>query len=1362
MKKNKIFIACDSTNISKIQKIIKETSNTELEIGYKFGLEFLNSKNGRNFISRLGYRLCIPDTYTHKGHGERFDIEENSPFLDQIDYFNLEQGELPGNIILPNDSIKDKSYKVRLEDIINQYDNIFSTSRTDIGIIPNFKFKIELKDNTLPFRSKVYNQGVAANTEIQSQVQELLDSGLVTPSTSNWAAGTFIVPKPRSTKWRLVCDFRYLNKYTKKLAYPMKDMNDLVKLFRGCSVFSAIDLRSGYHHMQVDDDSKDLLSFITSKGLYKWEVVPFGPTNAPAAFQKCMDTVLADLPFSVAFLDDIIVFSKSKEEHLKHLDIIFKRLNDYCLKINVPKSVFFAEELTYLGHRINSEGIAPEQRSIDKILVSNKPKNSKEVERFLGLVNWLGDFIKDLSNYISPISKLKSPKVKFEWGPNQEAAFNKILDLVTKVPLLKYPDFSKPFVLETDASGIGIGAVLLQEHQGKLHPIQFASKKLTKHQLNWHVAEKEVYAIIWALEKWKKYLLPHHNTIITDAKNLVALFDDTRNHSNRLFRWALRASPYSFTAVYRSGKHNVVADYLSRDAPVLHDSKCINPDSNKYCNHRLVITPDVNSLDIQEKGNIVKKLYDTPVFIKNDNIINDKISSKKSLKFLDENYELNLSNISQFVQPVESKCSLSDMKLDDDTLYLNGRVEYNELNDDTNNISYIKKVKNGNIHIKNTVYESYSFETVASPDVVKFYAVDVIQDITSDFNSDIDTEFNCYEELNFHRGHKTTKYECYVSNFVTPKCIHCHNEMNVEIFRSSRKIKDRFCDKCQNSLKIGENRFICKCLDNEEYELCLKCGGRDPLSEDKKEDPVVKDRDIVDIDESSYIINGGKYFQDIKISKDTFGNEVSLNELIEAQTQDPNVAVLYSLVRGRENRRRRDNEAINRRNRSHDPTKLTRSESSALQSIHRSYKSLFKQNKLYINDQNVLLYKHKLNNKTYHRVLLPKVLKNIILRHYYSDFIHHGRDKTYNFIKSLFYWPGITQDIDHYIKQCETCNFSSKTRLKKKVGKLKLFPSRKFNEIVAIDLVGPLPVTSSGNRYLLTIQDRFSRYLKICPIQDISTLTVAKTLINEWIYQLGLFDTLLSDQGVQFKSNLFKTISGILGFKRIFSSTYHPQTNGLLERSHRWIKERLNNIGIEYDLDFIGADADWDDYIPNINYQYNHSVHTSHKMTPFQLATGRKALDPLKLSLGIKQHQEEVDLESTDHKEYLENLLAIIENDIFIANKNIDNYDQIRKRTFDKNRSNVTFKIGDKVLLSIGERFTGNAGKLARIYDGPFEILNTINDVSYKIKRISSHPNNQSLNDNILNKVKVAHVTKLKLYTRKEDDDIILEEEEEN
>ena len=142
-------------------------------------------------------------------------------------------------------------------------------------------------------------------------------------------------------------------------------------------------------------------------------------------------------------------------------------------------------------------------------------------------------------------------------------------------------------------------------------------------------------------------------------------------------------------------------------------------------------------------------------------------------------------------------------------------------------------------------------------------------------------------------------------------------------------------------------------------------------------------------------------------------------------------------------------------------------------------------------------------------------------------------------------------DIKHYIKNCETCNFSSKNRIKKHIGKLKLFPSRRFNEIVAIDIVGPLPITSSGNRYLLTIQDRFSRYLKICPIADISALTIAKTLINEWIHQLGLFDTLLSDQGVQFKSNLFKIISGILGFKRIFSSTYHPQTNGLIERSHR-------------------------------------------------------------------------------------------------------------------------------------------------------------------------------------------------------------------
>ena len=359
--------------------------------------------------------------------------------------------------------------------------------------------------------------------------------------------------------------------------------------------------------------------------------------------------------------------------------------------------------------------------------------------------------------------------------------------------------------------------------------------------------------------------------------------------------------------------------------------------------------------------------------------------------------------------------------------------------------------------------------------------------------------------------------------------------MDIEIFRSSRSVKDRHCDSCDKGLPIGQHRFICRC-STDEYELCLECGGRDPLSNEKHQDPSIQDQDVVDKDSSTYVINGGKYYQDITVSKATFGNEVSLHELVESQKQDTNLAVLHSILSRRKNSR--DEE-------------LTDREQHALNSIRRPYQQLFRRNKIYINDQNVLLYKYKSNNKDYHRILLPKNLRNIILRHYHNDFIHNGRDKINEIVKQYFYWPGLVDDIQHYIKQCETCNFSSKNKLKKKVGKLKLFPSRRFNEIVCIDLVGPLPVTSSGNRYLLTIQDRFSRYLKICPISDTSSLTVAKTLINEWIFQLGLFDTLLSDQGVQFKSDLFKTISGILGYKHIFSSTYHPQTNGLLERSHR-------------------------------------------------------------------------------------------------------------------------------------------------------------------------------------------------------------------
>ena len=226
-----------------------------------------------------------------------------------------------------------------------------------------------------------------------------------------------------------------------------------------------------------------------------------------------------------------------------------------------------------MTRKISRKGIHADDTAKQNVLDFIRPSTVKEMQRFLGVVNWLHDFIPNAADILYPLTELKrlaNAKKPLHWTKESLDAFQKIKEVIKKAPILKHPEFDKPFVIFCDASNYAIGGVLCQMNEkNKLQPIQYVSKKLTGNTLNWHIAEKETYACVYCLEKWEKYLLPHHNILYTDAKNLESLFNKNRDHTNRLFRWGIRVSPFSFTAKYLPGPQNSLADYLSRDYPHL-------------------------------------------------------------------------------------------------------------------------------------------------------------------------------------------------------------------------------------------------------------------------------------------------------------------------------------------------------------------------------------------------------------------------------------------------------------------------------------------------------------------------------------------------------------------------------------------------------------------------------------------------------------------------------------------------------------------------------------------------------------------------------------------------------------------------
>lgn len=318
--------------------------------------------------------------------------------------------------------------------------------------------------------------------------------------------------------------------------------------------------------MKLTDNAKKIAAFITPDGLYQYKVMPFGLSNAPATFQRLMHQVTNDLRGVQCYLDDIIVYSSTWEEHLTNLRALFFKLSDAGLTKNLTKSEFGNFKVKYLGHVVGSGEVTPVAAKVEAVLQLPAPRTKKEVMRFLGSVGYYRRYSPNFADVAAPLTDLLNNKKKFVWSSDCQTAYEKIRTLLTQAPVLSTPDFNQPFVLQVDASDRGAGAVLLQESSDKiLHPVCYASVKFKKYQQNYSTIEKELFSLLFALDKFNVYLSDSRYpiTVFSDHYRLRFLMK-MQNKNQRLMRWSLALQPYNLTIKHIKGKDNFIADMLSR------------------------------------------------------------------------------------------------------------------------------------------------------------------------------------------------------------------------------------------------------------------------------------------------------------------------------------------------------------------------------------------------------------------------------------------------------------------------------------------------------------------------------------------------------------------------------------------------------------------------------------------------------------------------------------------------------------------------------------------------------------------------------------------------------------------------------
>ena len=448
-----------------------------------------------------------------------------------------------------------------MESVIHENSHLFDEVPGRTSLVEH---DVDVGDSP-PVKQHPYRVNPSKMEILRKEVEYMRVNDIIEPSKSHWSSPCVLVPKKDGTS-RFCTDYRVLNSKTRADSYPIPRIDDLIDRIGSAKFVSKFDLLKGYWQVPLSPRARELSAFVTPEGLYQYKVMPFGMKNAPATFQRLINSVTSGLEGCEAYLDDIVVYSTTWDEHLQRITSLFDRLSKANLTVNLKKTEFAHAQVSFLGHVVGLGTVRPLDAKVEAILNFPVPENKRALRRFLGMSGFYRKFCKNFADVAAPLTNLLRKDVPYSWTSTCQVAFERLKSTLASTPVLAAPDFDRAFILEVDASDVGAGSVLIQaDDAGLEHPVCYMSKKLNKHQTKYSTIEKETLALVLSLQFFDVYVSSNrYPVVVRTDHNPLTFLTKMKNKNSRLMRWSLLLQEYDLKIEHIRGKDNVIADTLSR------------------------------------------------------------------------------------------------------------------------------------------------------------------------------------------------------------------------------------------------------------------------------------------------------------------------------------------------------------------------------------------------------------------------------------------------------------------------------------------------------------------------------------------------------------------------------------------------------------------------------------------------------------------------------------------------------------------------------------------------------------------------------------------------------------------------------